>query len=254
MIDRCMLQCAAWLTPPEDREEWLAEWTSELWYVSERSKWEAVRFCLGAFKDAFWLRRNATKPDLRPMCWFRSPAQCLAFLAAFAAVSAFFAFRWPVPTGIMQRAMLYRDILFADIGTILFAIAILPATTRLALGEYPVTVHSPSRAKRLGRWIFFFVKLVLIIPAVFFGTLDLAQILCLYSGIPLGFGGSTATLPGLPALAGQSHAHRPSVTDVAGVVWDGVRVRSGPRFVACPRDSDDLVSDAALAVFGSVVA
>ena len=60
----------------EGRNEWLREWRAELWYV-ERGR---AGFCLGAYRDALWLRRNAAR---RPL--LDSPAACIVILAILAA-------------------------------------------------------------------------------------------------------------------------------------------------------------------------
>jgi hypothetical protein len=69
-----ILRSASWLAPAERREEWLEEWRSELWYVPRRG---ATRFCLGAFRDAAWVRQNS--PPARRGYW-TSAGACVAFL------------------------------------------------------------------------------------------------------------------------------------------------------------------------------
>ena len=68
-IPFAILKCASWLVPNRQRAEWAAEWRAELWYVCERCTGQsavqprgvedAVAFSLGAFQDAFWIRRNS---------------------------------------------------------------------------------------------------------------------------------------------------------------------------------------------------
>ena len=86
-----ILRAAALLAPAAQRVEWLAEWKAELWYVKRRP----MLFCLGAFRDAFWLRRNSPAPDVCRTFGLESPSRCLLFLAVLAAISMFFAFRLP---------------------------------------------------------------------------------------------------------------------------------------------------------------
>jgi hypothetical protein len=95
-----LLRGAAWIAPRRQREEWLAEWRSELWYVwqacdrdASHGKGHVTAFCLGSFKDAMWLRRNNTSPAA---CG-TSPLQCVSFLAVLAALSLFLAVRLPGP-------------------------------------------------------------------------------------------------------------------------------------------------------------
>lgn len=63
-----------------------------------------------------------------------------------------------------------EDVLLAYLLTTLLALLLLWATTTLTLGEYPA-----NRAVRLRRWIFFGLKLALLLPIVWCGSLDLAS-------------------------------------------------------------------------------
>src|SRR6266849_9772059 len=93
-----ILRGAAWLVPREQRAEWLAEWRSELWSVwrtCNREPRAATAFCLGAFKDALWLRRNSPSPNACERFRLGSPLRCCLFLAVLAAASSFIAFRLP---------------------------------------------------------------------------------------------------------------------------------------------------------------
>jgi hypothetical protein len=92
-----LLRCAAILVPYRYRSTWLREWTSELWYVyhscmsdagpSWQGALEVIAFCLGAFSDAFWLRRTTPWAELRRAQPLRSATQCAVFLAALTAAS-----------------------------------------------------------------------------------------------------------------------------------------------------------------------
>jgi hypothetical protein len=91
-----ILRGAALLVPFQQRAEWLSEWRSELWYVRQsRGTRGVTAFCLGAFKDALWLRRNAPRPEARKLFRLDSPVKCVLFLALLAAVSLFLAIRVP---------------------------------------------------------------------------------------------------------------------------------------------------------------
>jgi hypothetical protein len=101
-----LLRGAAWMVPGAERAEWLAEWRAELWYVDRG----ATRFCLGAFRDALWLRRNRNAPNSLRAFGLESPVRCVLALAALAAASVFLAFRLPLPRRILLPAP-YRDAL-----------------------------------------------------------------------------------------------------------------------------------------------
>jgi hypothetical protein len=64
--------------------------------------------------------------------------------------------------------------------TLLLALLALPATTPLPLGEYPVQRHRLPPVIRFRRWLFLAIKLSLILPLVYFSSLDLA-----YAGLPV---------------------------------------------------------------------
>lgn len=87
-----ILRVAAWLVPGAQRVEWLSEWRAELWYV----KRYPTLFCLGAVRDALWLRRNTPAPNASHPFSMESPVRCFLFLGILAAASAFLAFRLPI--------------------------------------------------------------------------------------------------------------------------------------------------------------
>jgi hypothetical protein len=59
---------------------------------------------------------------------------------------------------------------------IAFALISLPAVTSVSLGEYSLNPHKTSWGRRLYRWSFFCAKTALLLPIVYFLTLDLAYI------------------------------------------------------------------------------
>lgn len=76
-----LLRAASWIVPSEARRDWLDEWRAELWHVRQIDPAQSMRFCLGAFRDAAWLRRHHPAPGFRLM---DSPVHCLLVLAALA--------------------------------------------------------------------------------------------------------------------------------------------------------------------------
>ncbi|WP_263368984.1 hypothetical protein [Edaphobacter bradus] len=58
--------------------------------------------------------------------------------------------------------------------TLLLALLALPATTSLPLGEYPADSERISWPLRLRRWMFLVVKFSLLLPTIYFASLDLA--------------------------------------------------------------------------------
>jgi hypothetical protein len=180
-LQRALLVAASRLVPAARREEWLAEWLTELWYARDESPAHAGGFCAGAFRDALWIRRNAPLPrasgplliDARsdfpappPPAESRfpeSPVTCLALLGFFAAVAgtlALYRYGPPLPPG-AGRGFL---ILFSA------SFAILRGTTTLSLGEYPSNRHW------LRRWVFFVAKLTLIVSSAVLSAIAVSSL------------------------------------------------------------------------------
>ena len=81
-----MLRGAAVLVPAEQRTDWLAEWRAELWHAQRDSHGlNPTAFCMGAFRDAFWLWRDDPCPDRFSLA-AESPARCLAWLSTLGAL------------------------------------------------------------------------------------------------------------------------------------------------------------------------
>jgi hypothetical protein len=106
VISGCILRCASWLTPSDERAEWLAEWGGELAYVRSRTgPGRAALFAMGAFPDALWLARNSQSP--LDILILESPLRCLLFLAALLIAS--FGFAWRSPTAFDARPEPYLE-------------------------------------------------------------------------------------------------------------------------------------------------
>jgi hypothetical protein len=105
------ISCAQWLVPARERAEWLAEWEAELWHAgralrggSASEAREVIEFSLGAFVDAFWIRRNASAPRrfrvLRP----GSASRCSVLLALWAAISLLCCLALPGANNALRRS------------------------------------------------------------------------------------------------------------------------------------------------------
>ena len=174
---RAILNTAALFVPRSEREEWLSEWTSELWYLSHGRNPEPsysahvspARFCLGAFRDAMWLRRN--HPSTTPGDWLRSPISCTLILAALAVLTiALFGSVSKLPyTG---RPFLLGQLL--TLGTSLLLVRI---SAPSPVADYVMPPPSLIRTAGLHWWLFFFAKSVLVLVIVFCGTVDLGIII-----------------------------------------------------------------------------
>ena len=92
-----ILRSAAWLVPAQERAEWLAEWQAELWHVWHardsksrgrfRGSSEVTNFCLGAFRDACWLRWNNPHSTCRRVFRTGSASRCSISLAILTGIS-----------------------------------------------------------------------------------------------------------------------------------------------------------------------
>ena len=83
---------ASLLVPSAKRSEWSQEWRTELWYVlrecfsergvSPRSIRKTTTFCMGAYRDATWLRRRSWQEQQLLLEVRSSAALCLLLLIA----------------------------------------------------------------------------------------------------------------------------------------------------------------------------
>jgi hypothetical protein len=153
-----LLRAASLLAPRHRREEWLREWRSELWYVPRD---EALRFTLGAFRDALWVRRSRGGEQ-------QTPWQCLAMLTAIAAASLLLAVRLPGPRlAPLPRYLRASDLPAGCVVMLAFTCLMLPAI-RIAMGP---NRHAMPRAGRLRRSLFLAAKIALLHPVMLCGFL-----------------------------------------------------------------------------------
>lgn len=191
-LQRGLVFIASRLVPREQREQWLAEWLTELWYGHRDSPGLATGFAAGAFRDALWLRRNPPLPraygplliELREEFpippppdeshLLESPVACLVFLGVLAAAFAALPGQSGVPldTG--------GDLLVLA----LLALLTLLATTTLSLGDYPRDAH------RERRWLFLAAKLILILLTAILALCRLASSGWVQTGVWGAFWGS----------------------------------------------------------------
>ena len=179
-VHLAILRAAALLVPDAERTEWLAEWTSELWYVREARPREATGYCLGAFSDALWLRRNRESSNA-PKLLLKSPLQCIMLLTILAGASF-----------LSTRHLMKEIRILPHLLVILMALLVLPVVTSLDFGEYPANNRPLSWPGR--RWMFFATKVALLLTTVFCGAITLVTI-------------------GAPILAGYVFAFRWALMD-----------------------------------------
>jgi hypothetical protein len=149
-LQHATLRLASLLVSGNQRAEWLKGWHSEFWYIPRHG---AARFCLGAFRDAIWVRRNSERPAGHSAFWFESPLSCLAFLTFAATVSGALMVCLPAP----------------DVGGMLLfpATFLLPALLTTGRGA---SSHRPAPwPNRLRRGIFLLLKFALVQPVMLCG-------------------------------------------------------------------------------------
>jgi hypothetical protein len=192
-----LIKCAALVVPWSRREEWLCKWDSELWYLrreapDNRDVW---RFCLGAFSDALWMRRHSPIENVRSR--HESPGSCAVLLLSLALLSFLVALLLPgarnililslhtesrfywvhswagvsesPPNPIDQQVVLFRF-------TFMIAWLILPAVTTLRFGTENREKGLAWRFITARRFAFLLLKIMLILPLVYFAALDLGYL------------------------------------------------------------------------------
>jgi hypothetical protein len=166
-----VLRAASLLAPGDQRAGWLEEWRSELWYIPRRG---ATLFCLGAFRDAVWLRRNNPSPVKRRL--LESPLRCLALLAALAAASLVIAVLVPGPKrGPWPPHLGARDLPGGCISMLPFTFVLLPSA-RFAMGRAPANLHPMPWPNRVRRGIFLTLKIALVQPIMLGGLVILVLV------------------------------------------------------------------------------
>jgi hypothetical protein len=118
LVSAPLLHCASLLVPHNRRATWLQEWSSELWYVVREARSEqssfvarerfAATFCVGAFQDAMYLRREQRALITRAIRPSRSSLRTTAALFAIAIVSFFAALLLPNVRSAVRPSP-YRD-------------------------------------------------------------------------------------------------------------------------------------------------
>ena len=179
-LQSILLNSASLLIPVDQRDAWLEEWHSELWYMRHDV---ALAACLGAFRDAFWLRRNAA-PSRTPLV--RSPWKCLAVLSAVAIFGLLMA-DWLIAP-LAARASLWklarRDLIPACVLTLLVSVGLLPLWG-LAASNAEARHHLPKRG-RMRRTLFLAAKLIAVQPILVCGMFVCVMVASLVPLAPLG--------------------------------------------------------------------
>ena len=151
-----ILRAASLLAPSGRRAEWLKEWRSELWYIPSE---DAARFCLGAFRDAVWVRRHQARAHRQLL---ESPWTCIAVLVGAGCAALLAAICLPAPELPVPGARLHpRDLPGGCLAMLAMSMVFLPGI-RLAMG--PVR-RSPHHA-RARTALFFALKFLLVQPVL----------------------------------------------------------------------------------------
>jgi hypothetical protein len=90
-----LVRGASLFVPQSQRALWLEEWTSEFWYARQSCvqnsrgracDWQLTLFCLGAFKDANWIRTDQTQ-STTSLFDVRSPLRFILHLMTLATLT-----------------------------------------------------------------------------------------------------------------------------------------------------------------------
>ena len=215
-LQHTILRVASLLVPGGERAEWMEEWRSELWYIPPC---RATLFCMGAFRDSFWLRRNHRVPETRTRVRLESPLSCLALLAALAALSVFLAFHMLAPRLATASPWRAPDVGIC-IGVLTLSGLLLPPV--LWVWRPPASRYSVSWSSTLRRGIFLVLKIALLQSIVLCGSV--VQIL------PRPLGG----LAGIAGAAAAIFAFRWVITDQQRRCPMCLRLLTNPIIIGTP--------------------
>ena len=154
-----ILHAASVLAPGDQRANFREEWRSELWYIPRGG---ATRFCLGAFRDAMWLRRNNLNPELGlPL---ESPLCCLAWLSVVAAAGLWLAVCLSRPLKLvpLYSGLGARDLPIGCLAMLGLSCLLLPGT--LAVWRAPARRAGTPWGSRLRAGMFLALKVALVQP------------------------------------------------------------------------------------------
>ena len=241
-----------------DRPEWLAEWRPNSGTLQGRAP---CRFCLGAFRDALWLRRNAPRPERGRLFYPKSALRCIPVPLSPGGGEPLSLLSANTETPLWGR----RDrrpgsIRFPSrLAITLLALVIVRISTPLDLGEYPRTTN-------VRRWLFLAIKIRASHPDRLLRDAGphvadqrkpdpaARTIVRLHPGISLGAEGPAPALPGVPERADQPGTHRHGLADISGMVRHRAHLREGARPSACSGDPQQLLQHAAMDLPRSLVA
>ena len=94
-LARFVVRMASGIVPGSSRREWRAEWHGELCHVCRTRSCDPVRFAMGAFPDALWIRADGL--SFRQLIPRGSAVRCLAALLLLAAVGLLLCVALPGP-------------------------------------------------------------------------------------------------------------------------------------------------------------
>jgi hypothetical protein len=104
LLSNWIVACAGWLVPSADRREWIAEWRAELWHASACPSRQLLASSLGAFQDAFWIRRYHPVSSERRLLRAGSASLCSLCLALAAGASILLCCLLPGASDAMHHA------------------------------------------------------------------------------------------------------------------------------------------------------
>jgi hypothetical protein len=160
-LPHLILRTASLIAPGDERADFVRGWRSELWYVPAQ---DGTLFCLGAFRDALYLRRNqSSRSSLYP----ESPISCLFILAILAAVSLSITVQLPAPQGHGELAHIrVGDVWKGCVSMLLLFVPVLTATYFTMGWSAANRPPTPWRG-RLRQGIFLVLKIGLLQPVMF---------------------------------------------------------------------------------------
>lgn len=161
--DRRLLVATQWLVPVMEREDWLRSWRAELWFRSHRPIARPTPdLFFGVVQDALWLRIEAVRQGL-----IGTPSLCILLLVSLLLIAT-------IPAIIVAGSWdAFAQIALANLTRIVVESSLVAfVSLAVAVTSLEENLSGPLRLRLKAR-LFFFAKMLLVLPLSWMVSTDL---------------------------------------------------------------------------------